>query len=85
MDAENYQAHPKDRAPVLGWFGTIMAMSGSAMVASNTAITPYGWIAFVVGSIALFLWARKNRSPHQTLMNVYFFFVNCFGVYRYFQ
>lgn len=74
-----------EKLKVMGWIGAACAMIGSALVASNTVATPVGWLFFVVGSVALTVWAFTNKSKHQLMMNGYFIMVNCFGAVRYFD
>ncbi len=57
---------------------------GSILVASNTGLTLYGYICFLVASFASIVILRKSHvSKSMLFLNWYYVVINCVGVVRY--
>ncbi|MDC0446935.1 hypothetical protein OAL99_03500 [Gammaproteobacteria bacterium] len=67
-----------------GWFGTITAITGGTLVALNIDISKFGYIFFLMSSVSWFLQAKKNGDSALMIVNVFFFFINILGIYRWF-
>jgi nicotinamide riboside transporter PnuC len=67
-----------------GWFETITAITGGTLVALNIDISKFGYIFFLMSSVSWFLQAKKNGDSALMIVNVFFFFINILGIYRWF-
>ena len=64
----------------LGWAGTTFGIAGAALLSLNIAISPIGYLLFLVSSILLSLWAYRDRHTHQLVMQMVFTAINLNGV-----
>jgi len=67
-----------------GWFGTITAITGGTLVALNIDISKFGYIFFLLSSISWFIQAKKNSDNALMIVNIFFFFINILGIFRWF-
>jgi len=67
-----------------GWLGTITAIIGGTLVALNIDISKFGYIFFLISSVSWFLQAKKNGDNALMIVNIFFFFINILGIYRWF-
>ena len=60
------------------------AIGGSTLIASNIGMNVFGYILFLVSSVAsLFLLRRSDASKSLVLVNLYFTAMNMIGIIRY--
>jgi nicotinamide riboside transporter PnuC len=52
------------------------------MLASNTQVSPYGYIFFLLSSLCLLGWAFSEKHKNQLTMQAVFFLVNTYGIYN---
>ena len=68
-----------------GWFGTITAITGGTLVALNIDISKFGYIFFLVSSMSWFTQAKENNDNALMIVNIFFFFINILGLFRWFS
>jgi len=68
-----------------GWLGTITAITGGTLVALNIDISKFGYIFFLVSSVSWFFQAKRNGDNALMIVNIFFFFINILGIYRWFN
>jgi hypothetical protein len=67
----------------------VMALGGSfigaALIASNTDISKYGFLAFLIGGIgSTYLFHVSNVSKSVKIINYYYLIINSVGIIRWF-
>lgn len=71
-----------EAGPVIAWLGSLLAVSGSLLLALRLDVSGWGWVLFTVSSLALFTWSLIERHTHQAMMQGVFLCTNLLGVYR---
>lgn len=66
----------------LDLMGTRCGIAGSLMLASNTWVSAYGYVLFLLSSIFLLGWAIATKLNNQVKMQAVFFGVNMLGLYN---
>lgn len=79
---ETIKAFLQKHGHALNCTGVGVAIASAAINASNTAISPFAWIGYLVSSAFLLGWAVGAKNSPQVLMNFSFFCVNMLGVFR---
>ena len=64
------------------WFGSITGLAGAAMLASNTAISPYGWVMFFLSNMAWISHGVKTKTWALVLMQSGFIITSTVGIVR---
>lgn len=64
------------------WVGCIGGVLGAFFVASNSTISGYGFIPFLIGAIAYMWVAVEAMNPRLFLLNVVFACANITGIVR---
>jgi nicotinamide riboside transporter PnuC len=64
------------------WVGCIGGVIGAFLVASNTTISGFGFIPFLIGAIAYMIVAYQTMNPRLFLLNAVFASANIIGIYR---
>jgi hypothetical protein len=66
----------------LDWTGCVLGLSGSYLLATNTEISRYGWIAFFVANIAMIGFARGVRANGLLVQQLGFMGSSVLGIVR---
>lgn len=64
------------------WFGSMAGLAGAAMLASNTVISPYGWVMFLLSNFAWITHGVKTRTWALVLMQAGFTITSTVGIVR---
>ena len=71
---------PKQLA--LEWSGCILGLCGAAVLATNTSVSRYGWIAFLMANFAVIGFARAIRAHGLLVQQCGFMLTSLLGIYR---
>jgi hypothetical protein len=66
-----------------GW-GTILGIIAAVLLAMNIDISPYSFILFGISSILWFIYAYRIGEYSLMWMNIVYFIIDAFAVYRWF-
>ena len=58
-------------------------MAGAALLASKSRYSKWGWISFIIGQCCYVPIGLHNHNYWLVGMNVWFFFVDWYGFYKY--
>jgi hypothetical protein len=64
------------------WTGCVFGLLGAFLLATNTAISPYGWGCFLVANFALIFFAKVTQSWGLLLQQIGFLATSFLGIYR---
>lgn len=67
---------------VFEWVGTICGLAGAALLASNVALSPWGWWLFLTSSASLCIYGLNARAYGILLLNLGFVLTNVLGIVR---
>jgi hypothetical protein len=67
---------------ILEWIGSICGLTGSFLLATNTAISSYGWLAFIAANIATIGFAVQIRRHGLLVQQIGFIASSLLGLYR---
>lgn len=67
----------------LDWAGLFFGIIGAYLVASNTPLSPYGWLFFFASSIFLTAYTLYRREFRMAVLQIVFVGSNVLGIYRY--
>ena len=70
------------RCMPVDWFGSLTGLAGAAMLASNTVISPYGWVMFFLSNIAWISHGVKTKTWALVLMQTGFIVTSTVGIVR---
>ena len=70
------------RYMLVDWFGSITGLAGAAMLASNTVISPYGWVMFFLSNMAWISHGVKTKTWALVLMQSGFIITSTVGIVR---
>jgi hypothetical protein len=65
-------------------WGTILGIIAAILLSMNISISPYSFILFGVSSILWFIYAYRIHEYPLMWMNVAYFVIDSFAVYRWF-
>jgi uncharacterized protein with PQ loop repeat len=65
-------------------WGTILGITAAILLSANIGISPYAFALFAVSSILWFIYAYKIREYPLMWMNVAYFVIDSFAIYRWF-
>ena len=65
-------------------FGTLMGIIGAIFIASNTSITGFGFIIFLLSSCSWFKVAIEMKEFNLAMLQFTFILINIFGIARWF-
>lgn len=71
-----------DYATFFEWFGCFAGLLGAFLLATNTAISRYGWVAFAVANVAMIVMAVLNGLHGLLLQQMGFTATSALGLYR---
>ena len=64
------------------WSGSALGMLGAFLLARNTRISPYGWVAFLAANVAMIGWAWSIQAIPYLLQQIVFTATSLLGIYR---
>jgi hypothetical protein len=64
------------------WIGCIFGLTGAFLLATNTKVSRYGWIAFSVANVSLILLAIELDRSKLLLTYIGFTATSTLGLYR---
>ncbi len=64
---------------VLAWIGAAAGVLGAVLLSLNISISAYGYLLFMVSSLCLTVWARREKQNHQLMMQLVFTIINVNG------
>jgi hypothetical protein len=70
------------RCFAVDWFGSMTGLAGAAMLASNTIVSPYGWVMFFLSNIAWITHGVKTKTWALVLMQSGFIITSTVGIVR---
>ena len=71
-----------NKTNTLEWAGCAFGLLGSLLLALNSAISGYGFIAFLLSNTCWILFAKRIKSKGLLLMQIGFTLTSVFGIYR---
>ena len=69
---------------LLQYSGAFFGIIGGIMVASNTKYSKWGFVYSTIASIILSVWCFASREWGYFALNLVYFGIDTFGVYRWF-
>lgn len=66
----------------VGLIGSRLGIAGALLLSLNNAYSPFGYVLFLLSSLCLLYWAKKNCFSHQIEMQLVFTAVNAIGGYN---
>ena len=66
----------------LEWSGCILGLLGAFLLATNTEVSRYGWLAFLAANLAMIGFARGMQAHGLLLQQIGFMGSSCLGLYR---
>ena len=67
---------------VFEWTGSILGLLGAFLLATNSRVSQYGWIAFLAGNIAWIAFSIKVGTNGLLLQQLGLMGTNILGLYR---
>ena len=64
------------------WSGSIAGLLGAFLLATNTRVSRYGWVAFAVANVAMIAMALLNELHGLLLQQLGFMATSTLGLYR---
>jgi hypothetical protein len=62
--------------------GACVGLFGAVLLASNTSVSKYGWVAFLVANFAVIGFARGINARWLLAQQLGFAATSCLGIYR---
>lgn len=69
-------------AQVMEWAATVTGVIGAIIVASNTSMSKYGWIAFLTSSLTCSIFAYMSELWGLLTLQLVFILTNLLGLWR---
>lgn len=69
-------------ATMFEWAGCAAGLLGAFLLATNTRISRYGWVAFAVANVAMIVMATLNDLHGLLLQQLGFMATSLLGLYR---
>lgn len=66
----------------LEWAGCVLGLAGAFVLATNTSVSRYGWIVFLLANMAMIGFARGIRANGLLLQQVGFMGTSLLGLVR---
>ncbi len=67
---------------VLEWSGAVFGIAGAALLASNTAISGYGFVMFFISNLFFILYGCMRQATGIVVMQLVFCVTSVLGIYR---
>lgn len=72
----------KNHILVLEWAGSLFGLAGAFLLAVNTAVSSYGWVAFLAANLAMIGFAAGIRRHGLLVQQIGFMASSLLGLYR---
>ena len=69
-------------APVFEWSGSLLGLLGALLLATNSRVSRYGWVAFLFANVAMIAFALMIGAHGLLLQQAGFTFTSFLGLYR---
>ena len=69
----------------LEWTGSLAGLLGSALLATHTRVSRYGWFAYLIANIAMGVFAFTGHHYGLLVQQIGFTVTTVFGISRAFQ
>jgi len=66
----------------IDWLGSILALMGAFLLATNSRFSAYGWIFFLLSNTAWIIFSIREDNAPLLLMNIGFTLTSLLGLYR---
>jgi len=73
---------PRKQGRFEGWLASLTGIVGSAMLATNTWVSGWGWPLYLVSSVTWCGIAMKTRNRPLLAMNAVFTLINVVAIWR---
>ena len=70
------------RTKIYEWTGALLGLAGSFLLATNSSVSPFGWVAFFGANIAMVLFAKRIRAHGLFVQQLGFTATTLIGLYR---
>ncbi len=67
---------------VFEWSGSILGLLGAFLLATNSGLSRYGWLAFLAANVAMIVFAAGIGAHGLLLQQLGFTASSCLGLYR---
>ena len=64
------------------WTGSLLGLLGAFLLATNTRMSRYGWVAFLAANVAMIAFALSIGADGLLLQQIGFMGTSCLGLYR---
>lgn len=64
------------------WAGAFLGLVGAGLLASNTPLSKYGWIAFLIANVAMIFFSIQITAWGLFAQQLGFMATSLFGLYR---
>jgi hypothetical protein len=64
------------------WAGAILGLMGAFLLATNSTISKFGWLAFLAANVAMIIFALRINAHGLLLQQFGFVATSCLGLYR---
>jgi len=68
--------------PVLEWVASVLGLSGAILFATNSALTKYGFILFMLSGMVFIVFSLRNKYWGLITMQFGFIAVDVVGIYN---
>ena len=78
-------AAPRDHTlsvRALEWSGCVLGLLGAFLLATNTGVSRWGWVLFLLANFAVIAFARRIRANGLLVQQLGFFATSSLGLYR---
>ena len=66
----------------LEWTGCVLGLLGAFLLATNTGVSRWGWVSFLLANFAVIAFARRIRANGLLVQQLGFFATSSLGLYR---
>ena len=68
----------------LGWFGFVFGVTGAFLLATNSKLSRWGWVAFLFSNVAWIIFSIASGLTSLLLQNLVFTATSLLGLKRWF-
>lgn len=69
-------------AQAFEWTGSLLGLLGAFLLATNTRVSRYGWLAFLAANLAMIAFAMSIGATGLLVQQLGFMGTSCLGLYR---
>ncbi len=66
----------------LEWTGCVLGLLGAFLLATNTSVSRWGWVSFLLANFAVIAFARRIQANGLLVQQLGFFATSALGLYR---